>query len=199
MKDKKILRSVEEDPDRTAEELPMGEVTSTGGGVDKPKRRVSIAPSAIKPASIRRKSTFVIPPPPPEGVTFKWLLAPDVIAFYFAVTLVGGVLSGIGNFLWIFMSDELKAPTTLLGLTGPAQVVLQFPFFFFSKQVLSIFGGSITMFDCVDHLLYRSQHVAARKSRDSKHYPSFTCAAYCSLPDLHPVERRSNHVGCHGT
>ncbi|KAJ3054448.1 hypothetical protein HK097_001790 [Rhizophlyctis rosea] len=139
VKDKNVLRSVEEDPDRTAEELPMSDVT-TGGGVDKPKRRVSIAPSAKNPASLRRKSTIIIPPPPPEGNTFKWLMAPDVIAFYFAVTLVGGVLSGIGNFLWIFMSDELKAPTTLLGLTGPAQVVLQIPFFFFSKQMLEKVG-----------------------------------------------------------
>ncbi|KAJ3045433.1 hypothetical protein HDV00_010303 [Rhizophlyctis rosea] len=144
----KILKSVEEDydPDRTAEALPMTAVSATGGAVEKPKRRVSIAASAINnPPSLRRKSTLIIPPPPPEGPTFKWLLAPDVIAFYMAVTLMGGVISGVSNFLWIFMTDSLNAPTTLLGLTGPAQVVLQFPFFFFSKQILEKIGVRYTI------------------------------------------------------
>ncbi|KAJ3274111.1 hypothetical protein HK104_004165 [Borealophlyctis nickersoniae] len=54
--------------------------------------------------------------------------------------MLGAIFSGIGSFLWIFMTNDLGAQAMLLGLTGPAQVVLQLPFFFYSKLILEKIG-----------------------------------------------------------
>ncbi|KAJ3010667.1 hypothetical protein HKX48_007289 [Thoreauomyces humboldtii] len=73
-------------------------------------------------------------------MSFGWLLAPDVLSFLVANTLLGAVFSVVASFLWIFLTDDLDAGATVRGMTGTMQVVLQLPFFFFAKQVLSRVG-----------------------------------------------------------
>ncbi|KNC98794.1 uncharacterized protein SPPG_05771 [Spizellomyces punctatus DAOM BR117] len=136
--------AIVEDPDLTAEELreqfalPPDQTarsrrTSIVEAARRASRRASIAASlGIAPVT----------PEEPEktGPTFGWLLAPNVLAFFFSNTLLGAVFSVIGSFLWIYLTNELDANATVRGLTGTAQVVLQLPFFFFAKQVMGRLG-----------------------------------------------------------
>ncbi|KAJ3002706.1 hypothetical protein HKX48_002148, partial [Thoreauomyces humboldtii] len=148
----KILKTAQEiDPDTTAEELvEMDSLPLPNNSGHSRSRRTSIVDAARR---VSRQGSLiaamgmmpeVIAPEPPTGdeggVSFGWLLRPDVLAFFLANTLLGGVFAVISSFLWIFLTNELDASSTVRGLTGTAQVVLQLPFFFFSKQVMAKLG-----------------------------------------------------------
>ncbi|TPX58797.1 hypothetical protein PhCBS80983_g02891 [Powellomyces hirtus] len=141
------------DPDTTAEELVLDDFGSKEGHTqEKPhghsrSRRASIVDVARRAS--RQGSIVAAMGMIPDvihvddtgaGPSFGWLLAPDVLAFFVSNTLLGGVFSVIGSFLWIFLTNELEANATVRGMTGTAQVVLQLPFFFFAKQVMARLG-----------------------------------------------------------
>ncbi|KAI9007090.1 hypothetical protein BC832DRAFT_428327 [Gaertneriomyces semiglobifer] len=154
-----------DDPDLTAEELrqnPFVPDPRMESAIDFPGRRrfsraLSRATSMMPPTVLesarrvsRRASTAAslglaaVTPDTVEigrgGPTFGWLFAPDVLAFFFANIVMGAVLTVVGSFLWLYLTNELKADSTVRGLTGTAQVVLQLPFFFFAKPVMGKLG-----------------------------------------------------------
>ncbi|KAJ3152657.1 hypothetical protein HDU86_005530 [Geranomyces michiganensis] len=149
------------DPDRTAEDVILEELPNgtreggAGGGVSEyqphghsKSRRVSmvdVARRASRQGSIAVAMGMIpdVVPMDDDGspaMSFGWLLAPDVIAFFASNTVLGGVFSVMGSFLWIYLTNELDASSTVRGMTGTAQVILQLPFFFFAKQVMAVLG-----------------------------------------------------------
>ncbi|KAI8815747.1 major facilitator superfamily domain-containing protein [Fimicolochytrium jonesii] len=161
VKPRNIAKSaaVEEDLDGTLEELrdmpgPIGGPNAAALGRSR-SRRLSIVDAARRASrqgsiaaslgvtSVAEAAAAAAASAADEsanGPSFGWLLAPDVLAFFFSNTLLGGVMSVIGSFLWIFLTNELDASATIRGMTGTAQVVLQLPFFIFAKQVLQKVG-----------------------------------------------------------
>lgn len=140
--------NVLDDPDVTAEELrENGSSTSIDMTRAVGSRRTSIVDAARRAS--RRASiaaslgitamTSETSVADESGPSVNWLLAPDVIVFFFSNTVLGGVFSVLGSFLWIYLTNELDANATVRGLTGTAQVILQLPFFFFAKQVNSLY------------------------------------------------------------
>ncbi|KAI8587158.1 major facilitator superfamily domain-containing protein [Geranomyces variabilis] len=151
-----IKKTAEIDPDSTAEDviledLPYGSREGLAGqqnhGHSKSRRvsMVDVARRASRQGSIAVAMGMIpdVVPMDDDGsptLSFSWLLAPDVLAFFASNTVLGGVFSVIGSFLWIFLTNELDASATVRGMTGTAQVVLQLPFFFFAKQVMAVLG-----------------------------------------------------------
>ncbi|KAI8848382.1 major facilitator superfamily domain-containing protein [Chytridium lagenaria] len=46
----------------------------------------------------------------------------------------------VQNFLWLYLREYKDASTLLLGMTGPFTIVVELPFFFFSKSILRRLG-----------------------------------------------------------
>ncbi|KAL1923965.1 uncharacterized protein VTP21DRAFT_7000 [Calcarisporiella thermophila] len=84
---------------------------------------------------------YEIPAACPETV---WDLVNDtrMILFLSNMLLMAMALSMINSFLFLFMRHSLHATGTQLGWTGPMSALTELLFFFYSKQLLSNFGGS---------------------------------------------------------
>ncbi|EGC38341.1 hypothetical protein DICPUDRAFT_28834 [Dictyostelium purpureum] len=63
-----------------------------------------------------------------------------MMIFLFAVMICGMTANIIGNYLFLFLHDVKHASSLLLGSTMPFTVVMELPFFFFGKQLLTIVG-----------------------------------------------------------
>ncbi|EGC36015.1 hypothetical protein DICPUDRAFT_151555 [Dictyostelium purpureum] len=63
-----------------------------------------------------------------------------MMIFLFATMICGMTANIIGNFLFLFLQDVKHASSMLLGSTMPFTVVMELPFFFFGKQLLTVVG-----------------------------------------------------------
>ncbi|RHZ84097.1 hypothetical protein Glove_85g106 [Diversispora epigaea] len=64
----------------------------------------------------------------------------SVATLLIVMLLMGIALSMCNSFLLLFLSQELKANSTILGLTGPLSAITELLFFFYSKELISQFG-----------------------------------------------------------
>eukprot|EP01133_Synstelium_polycarpum_P012475 gene12475-14636_t len=79
--------------------------------------------------------------PEKDVSAFKLILGnSQMIIFLVAATITGMAATIISNYLFLFLSDDLHASETLLGSTMPCNVVMELPFFFFGKQLLTKMG-----------------------------------------------------------
>ena len=103
---------------------PSLDTTSQTSGKDSEKKMVE--------SSLGSESTLAAADTP--GITF-FFKDRRIVMWYFIVLVMGLSNSIIGNFLWIFMHNSLQANSTLIGVTAPARVTLELPFFFFASTV----------------------------------------------------------------
>ncbi|CAI2175159.1 3407_t:CDS:2 [Funneliformis geosporum] len=67
---------------------------------------------------------------------------PSVVTLLSVMLLMGIALSMSNAFLFLFLKNDLKASSTILGLTGPVSAITELLFFFYSKELISQFGIS---------------------------------------------------------
>ncbi|RIA82133.1 major facilitator superfamily domain-containing protein [Glomus cerebriforme] len=85
---------------------------------------------------------------------------PTVVTLLTVMFLMGIALSMSNSFLFLFLKNDLKASSTILGLTGPVSAVTELLFFFYSKELISQFGISslillahiVTIIRCLTYL-----------------------------------------------
>nr|CAG8456915.1 3185_t:CDS:10 [Entrophospora candida] len=68
------------------------------------------------------------------------LTNPSVVTLLAVMLLMGIALAMSNSFLLLFLSQDLQATSTVLGLTGPLSSVTELIFFFYSKELISRFG-----------------------------------------------------------
>ncbi|CAJ0759020.1 19736_t:CDS:10 [Entrophospora sp. SA101] len=68
------------------------------------------------------------------------LTNPSVVTLLAVMLLMGIALAMSNSFLLLFLSQDLQATSTILGLTGPLSSVTELIFFFYSKELISQFG-----------------------------------------------------------
>lgn len=60
---------------------------------------------------------------------------PTVVTLLIVMLLMGIALSMSNSFLFLFLKNDLKASSTILGITGPVSALTELLFFFYSKEV----------------------------------------------------------------
>lgn len=68
------------------------------------------------------------------------LLNPEAIVLLICSALHGSSFGIVQGFLYLFVTEELKAPKLINGFLGPFDVFLELPFFFFSGSILEKLG-----------------------------------------------------------
>ena len=68
------------------------------------------------------------------------IFSPSTILFLLSITLLGMVFSLLQTFLFIFMTRELGASSSLVGLTTPFSIALEIPIFYYSRFILGRLG-----------------------------------------------------------
>jgi hypothetical protein len=71
----------------------------------------------------------------PKSDLMVLITNPSVMTFLVTMLLMGTALSMCNSFLLIFLSRDLKASSTVIGLTGPMSGLSELLFFFYSKEV----------------------------------------------------------------
>ncbi|KAJ3043723.1 hypothetical protein HK097_001683, partial [Rhizophlyctis rosea] len=72
--------------------------------------------------------------------TYEWLFRKEVGAFFLSMAAMGASFAVVGSFLFIYMIEDLGATPLLRGLSGPFDVALELPFFFYGNEVLAKVG-----------------------------------------------------------
>ncbi|CAG8592691.1 10904_t:CDS:2 [Funneliformis caledonium] len=97
---------------------------------------------------------------------------PSVVTLLSVMLLMGIALSMSNAFLFLFLKNDLKASSTILGLTGPVSAITELLFFFYSKELISQFGISslillahvVTIVRCITYMFLQPNffsHVVA--------------------------------------
>ncbi|OZJ06003.1 hypothetical protein BZG36_01098 [Bifiguratus adelaidae] len=77
----------------------------------------------------------------PQATTLLQLLSqPKVLVFFLIMLLMGLALSMVSTFLLLFFTQDLEASSTIAGLTGLVGSVTELSFFFFSRDLIRLFG-----------------------------------------------------------
>ncbi|CAG8656137.1 7528_t:CDS:2, partial [Paraglomus occultum] len=94
---------------------------------------LAFPPSAptIKNASLVEK---------PSSAVMVLITNPSVATLLITMLLMGTAMAICNAFLLIFLSEDLNASSTVLGLTGPMSAITELLFFFYSKDLISRFG-----------------------------------------------------------
>ncbi|KAF1806637.1 major facilitator superfamily domain-containing protein [Mucor lusitanicus] len=90
------------------------------------------------PPSHRRNTR---PPHVDEPATLMQLLKkPDVSLFFLTMMLMGAALNMVVSFLFIYLKQDLGASSSQVGLTGLIGSTTELVFFFYSKDLIRMFG-----------------------------------------------------------
>ncbi|KAL7322516.1 hypothetical protein PS15p_211507 [Mucor circinelloides] len=90
------------------------------------------------PPSHRRNAR---PPRIDEPATLMQLLKkPDVSLFFLTMMLMGAALNMVVSFLFIYLKQDLGASSSQVGLTGLIGSSTELVFFFYSKDLIRLFG-----------------------------------------------------------
>ncbi|KAI9027111.1 major facilitator superfamily domain-containing protein [Phycomyces nitens] len=97
------------------------------------------------PLHRRRPSTVGIetedsPPEPTPTTLIELLRQPRVFLFFLTMMLMGAALNMVISFLFIFLKQDLGASSSLVGLTGLVGSVTELLFFFYSRDLIRLFG-----------------------------------------------------------
>ncbi|CAG8569708.1 4085_t:CDS:2 [Paraglomus brasilianum] len=76
----------------------------------------------------------------PSSAVMVLITNPSVATLLVTMLLMGTAMAICNAFLLIFLSEDLKASSTVLGLTGPMSAITELLFFFYSKDLISRFG-----------------------------------------------------------
>jgi len=71
----------------------------------------------------------------PSSAVMVLITNPSVATLLVTMLLMGTAMAICNAFLLIFLSEDLKASSTVLGLTGPMSAITELLFFFYSKDV----------------------------------------------------------------
>ncbi|KAL9556028.1 hypothetical protein MBANPS3_002086 [Mucor bainieri] len=81
------------------------------------------------------------PPHVDEPATLMQLLKkPDVSLFFLTMMLMGAALNMVVSFLFIYLKQDLGASSSQVGLTGLIGSTTELVFFFYSKDLIRMFG-----------------------------------------------------------
>ncbi|KAJ3035012.1 hypothetical protein HDV00_004384 [Rhizophlyctis rosea] len=84
--------------------------------------------------------------PPPPTRSYTWLTTPDFLIFLCVLCTLGAPFIICQSFAWLYTSTTLHASNTLLGLMGVFSIIIELPFFFASKHIVSFFGYTNAIF-----------------------------------------------------
>ncbi|KAJ3033237.1 hypothetical protein HDV00_006559 [Rhizophlyctis rosea] len=93
--------------------------------------------------------------------TYSWALTRPVLAFFLSMAIMGASFAVVGSFLFIYMIEDLGATALLRGLSGPFDVALELPFFFYGNEVGV---GNVTWRSCGTCYTFRMDEVTILRS-----------------------------------
>ncbi|KAG0180635.1 hypothetical protein DFQ28_000677 [Apophysomyces sp. BC1034] len=100
------------------------------------------------PPAYRRRSSYAAGPrsdeeeathPMPTSL-LELLRQPKVLLFFMTMMLMGASLNMVISFLSIFLTDDLGASKSVVGMTGLVGSSTELMFFFYSKDLIRLFG-----------------------------------------------------------
>ncbi|KAI8334394.1 major facilitator superfamily domain-containing protein [Chlamydoabsidia padenii] len=96
------------------------------------------------PPAYRRSSSYMMDnndtPPTAPTTLLELLKQRQVFLFFLTMMLMGAALNMVVSFLFIFLTQELGASSSTVGLTGLVGSVTELLFFYYSRDLIRVFG-----------------------------------------------------------